>query len=54
MQTEVDQVWQKGNIARMISSLFHLNQFTFCNAFATRLKCVIMAPFGIPVVPPVY
>src|SRR5437773_9549836 len=48
--------WNSGIAPRTRSEPgdFVANQATVCIAFATRFRWVSIAPFGVPVVPPVY
>ena len=45
--------WNSGSECKRTSSELYLHASVNISAFATRLLCVIMAPFGLPVVPEV-
>ena len=52
-----ENIWYSGNAVIIISLPFlktGLNQASACMTFAIKFRCVNMAPFATPVVPPVY
>ncbi len=49
------KTWKKGSTPRIRSSASWSGSIAFtCRALAVRFWCVSLAPFGVPVVPPVY
>src|SRR4030042_1905324 len=48
-------MWNRGNTVRNVSSpVVPLSQAAHATALETKFMCVSMAPFEVPVVPPVY
>lgn len=56
MQTVMPKTWKSGMQVSTTSEAYSIfeNHALVCCAFTVRLRCVSMAPFETPVVPPVY